>query len=122
MIQINFDGKSKNYDEHMKNTGHYLAQQILIKRCLQKIKEPILDVSCGTGVILNTLENYFLQLIGNDDSKKMIEIAKSKTKTTKYICNDLMKINENKKYNTIICANTLFYFKDKLKTIAKLKN
>ncbi|HBB04502.1 TPA: hypothetical protein DCZ39_06525 [Patescibacteria group bacterium] len=37
-----------DYDKHMSETGHYKAQEKILSSIINYIKEPILDLACGT--------------------------------------------------------------------------
>jgi SAM-dependent methyltransferase len=49
----------------------------------------LLDFACGTGRITTFVEPLVDQSVGIDISESMLELAKTKTRTTEFICGDL---------------------------------
>jgi len=106
----------------MLQTGHYSAQKRIIKKLCDFISEPILDVACGTGIILVQLSKTKNKIFGNDFSKEMIVVAKQKSPQITFTTDNAETlIHHNKKYNTIICCNLLFYLKNRNKAIKRWK-
>ncbi len=66
------------YDRHMRTTRHYAAQQKLLTKLSADIQEPIIDVACGSGFILDCLSPQFDTVCGNDTSLAMPKLAKQK--------------------------------------------
>lgn len=62
----------------------------------------ILDLGCGNGRLYQLLENYNVNYLGIDISKKLIEDAKEKFPRAKFKIGDISKIKlEKNKYNLI---------------------
>lgn len=81
--------------------------------------ESVLDVACGTGVMIPYyLERGFLPC-GIDLSKNMITIAKDKFKDVEFIWGDVEEL-ENRKYDHIMIYNAFPHFIDPNKLIAHL--
>jgi len=113
-----YEASSGDYDKYMMKTGHYLAQKKTIKKLYSKIKEPILDLACGSGYIVSLLTKDFKKISANDFSSTMIELARNnqgeKAETINFTHDNAEKLNsQTKKINTIICCNLFFYIKHK---------
>jgi len=90
-----FDHFSSHYEEHLEdpiktwfggNSSQYYLQlkadelcQHLVRLGLQPRKLRALDVGCGTGTVMNILEQKFLELYGVDSSEGMIEAARKRS-------------------------------------------
>lgn len=82
----------------------------------------ILDVGCGNGDMLRTLANYAnknnlqFKLVGVDANSYTINHAQQLSKNysnVSYLCVDIFdEIEQNKKYDIILCTLTLHHFKD----------
>jgi ubiquinone/menaquinone biosynthesis C-methylase UbiE len=82
----------------------------------------IIDLGCGTGSQCKIISNNVKQIIGLDNSKKMIEIAKiKKIKNTKFILGDITKNNfPDKNFDCIIIS--LVLHSNNKKTIKNILN
>jgi ubiquinone/menaquinone biosynthesis C-methylase UbiE len=111
-----------DYDLHMAKTGHYEAQEKIINLLLDEIKEPILDLACGTGFMINKLSTKFSLVCGNDFSLSMAEAASKNTDCK--ITNENAEIigSYNQKFKTIICCNLFFYLQNRNKAIRRWEN
>lgn len=111
----------EDYDHHMSETDHYKAQIKILGLLKKEIKEPILDLACGTGIILKFLSNDFSNIQGNDFSKKMIEMSKEKLtcKLTEENAEILSSYDE--KFNTVILCNLFFYIENRKKAVKRWK-
>ena len=74
---------------------------------ITKNKKWVLDLGCGTGIHLNTLENLGYSTTGIDKSKNMINLAKEKVKGNLYNY-DILDFNLNEKYDAIISMHSVF--------------
>lgn len=116
-----YEDNFSDYDSHMRQTGHYDAQAVIISEILDEIKEPVLDLACGTGVILKLLADIFTKLAGNDFSLPMVKVAERETGLQ--VSNDNAETLEShsRKYGTIICCNLFYYIQNKSKAISRWK-
>ena len=81
----------------------------------------ILDVGCGTGEIVNILNDQPLgnktpNILGLDKSQEMINVAKRKYPNNQYVVGDINDNNlfQNNFFTHILCLNqTIYYIKDK---------
>lgn len=103
-------GKGVSYQASFKNQKYrrmiwklekiYLNE--ILKKYLKNTKIVHLDFACGTGRIINFLENMTYNSIGIDVSSEMIKVAR-KTSKSLLIEGDILKTKllENKKFNLI---------------------
>lgn len=113
---------SKNFDKHVvKSVPHYDDIQnyvVSLSEWYLKDKTRIYDLGCSTGETIKKISNLKLnnsiELIGIDQSSKMLQIAKKKNKKSlnkylkvTYFKKDLTKIKSLKKNNLIISILTL---------------
>jgi len=83
----------------------------------------ILDVACGTGVLIpDYLERNVASVTGIDISPMMISIAEQKfsQSNVRFICGDAEIIDLNEKYDVIVIYNALPHFTDPEKLITNL--
>lgn len=81
-MKADFDHAAKNYDNHFTNSEIGKKQRNLVYENLQKqLKntEKIIEINCGTGEDAIWLAQQGFQVTATDISKKMIEIAQSKS-------------------------------------------
>ena len=117
-----FNKHSTEYDKHMKKTGHYPAQDKILKEILNFVNIPILDLACGPGHLLKELSKTFTELKGNDLSKSMTQLAKQNNSEIVITNDDATElISYNQKFKTIFCVNALFYLNNKEKAIQRWK-
>lgn len=119
-----FDFNYQKYDKHMQESGHYLAQEKLLRLLLKEVREPILDLACDTGFILSLLSEQFVNLFANDLSIKMLNFTKKKLnlKLINYSNDNVESLNSySQKFSTIICCNLFHYIEDHNKAITRWK-
>ena len=113
---------SKNFDKHVvKSVPHYNDIQnyvVSLSEWYLKDKTRVYDLGCSTGETIKKISNLnlnnFVELIGIDQSSKMLQIAKQKNKRSKnkylkisLIKKDLTRIYSLKKNNLILSILTL---------------
>ncbi len=124
-----------DYDIHMGKTGHYLAQKELIQKILglnqisrnlqdsHLIREPILDLACGSGFLIKVLSERFSQIFGNDFSEEMISLAKENNPKIAFTNENAEALTSySKKFNTIICCNLFYYLTERISAIKRWKD
>lgn len=121
-----FNKRAKDWDiecEHDQNKVKHIIDMIDINPYDQ-----VLDVGTGTGVLIPHIIQSFNDkghVIGIDISENMLEVAKSKWDSNQvtYYHGDVLEINWNKKFDTIICYSMFPHFKEnKLKAIKHLSH
>jgi ubiquinone/menaquinone biosynthesis C-methylase UbiE len=93
------------YDEiYQKYKDYYLLVSDIIKK-LAPPKTKILDLGCGTGI----LEMYLpkdCKIVGIDNSKDMLKIARSKKlKNVKFVLADIRNFNLKERFDIAVCIN-----------------
>tara|TARA_A100001015_G_scaffold274453_1_gene330842 strand:+ start:60 stop:767 length:708 start_codon:yes stop_codon:yes gene_type:complete len=112
---------SKVFDHHVKQSiplyKEFHLQICNIAEFYCKDESLIYDLGCSTGHFISEIskiKSKNLTIVGIDNSKKMIEICKKKTKKIKrnkiiLICDDMFKLNF-KKCDLVICCLVLPFF------------
>jgi ubiquinone/menaquinone biosynthesis C-methylase UbiE len=113
-----------DYDLHMKNTGHYLAQEKLMNELKSHFYSPILDLATGTGFLAEKLLENKQILTLNDFSEEIFLSFSQKFAKNIYVDfsnQDAHCIYLDKFYNTIICCNLFYYLEDQNRAINNWK-
>lgn len=117
----NFNLLATTWDLHI-NKSKETINAIFSYANIEKGKD-ILDVGCGTGVLIEDyLEAKVNSITAIDISDKMIEIARNKYPNVNFKCIDATKFNDNKLYDAIILYNCFPHFVDKKETIKHLSS
>lgn len=118
-IKYFWNESCKDYDLHMTETKHYQAQEKILKLLSNQIKEPILDLACGTGFLIKSLSNKFSKIYGNDFSSEMVKIARKNIEF--HITNDDAETlnSHSDKFATIVSCNLFFYLQNREKAIKR---
>lgn len=121
-IEAFFDKAASSWDEKM------IKDDLIIKTILDNAKvekgNTVLDVACGTGVMIPYYLDRGAHPTGIDLSKKMIEIAGNKFKDIEFIWGDVEEL-DNRKFDRIIVYNAFPHFIDPealIKHLATLLN
>jgi len=73
--------------------------------------EKILDLGCGTGDLAKQLSAYGSEITGIDQSEKMIEQARSKYPTIKFIVQDATKLSFHHEFDAVFSNAALHWIK-----------
>jgi ubiquinone/menaquinone biosynthesis C-methylase UbiE len=96
--------------------------QNLIKKYKIKCKK-ILEVGCGTGGHAIHLKKKGFDIIGVDLNKEMLEVAKKKSKSIKFLQGDMRNFDLNKEFDIVLCLFSTIHYNQNLKELEKtLKN
>ena len=108
-IEAFFDKAASSWDEEM------IKDDLIIKTILDNARvekgNTVLDVACGTGVMITYYLDRGAHPTGIDLSKKMIEIASDKFKDVEFIWGDVEELND-RKFDRIIVYNAFPHFID----------
>ena len=119
-----FDDRASSWDENMIKDDK-IMNTILDNVEVSKGKD-ILDVACGTGVMIDYyLDREVKSITGVDFSNKMCEIASNKYKNNnnvKIVCEDIEKYKSDIKYDVIVIYNSFPHFVNGEKLIEYLSN
>lgn len=106
-VEAFFDRAASSWDREM------IKDDLIIKTILDNAQveegDTVLDVACGTGVMIP----YYLERSANptgiDLSKKMVEIAKDKFKDVEFIWGDVEELND-RKFDRVVVYNAFPHF------------
>ena len=115
-----FDGLAKDRMKWIKKSVGFYSEDIIAMKEIVPEGSKILEVGCGTGHLLNSLEPSYG--VGIDISSKMIACAKSNYENLEFINADIEKKNSlsslNEVFDFIIISDTIGYFSDIEKTFS----
>ncbi len=107
-----FNAWAKDYDKKF-HLPFYLFNKTVLNFINPKSGSIILDVGCGTGILLNQLFllNKNLQLYGLDISSEMIKIAKNKLKEVEIKKGSASNLPyKNNIFDYVFCANSFHHY------------
>ena len=108
-IEAFFDRAASSWDEEM------IKDDLIIETILDNARvekdNTVLDVACGTGVMIPYYLDRGAHPTGIDLSKKMIEIASDKFKDVEFIWGDVEKLND-RKFDRVLVYNAFPHFID----------
>ena len=116
-----FDSLAPLWDKDMIKDDA-IINKIMDEGCVNNSK--VLDVACGTGVLIPYYLDRKCDVTGIDISGEMIKIASSKFKDVKFICGDVEEYS-NDKFDNIVIYNAFPHFIDTdllIKHLASLLN
>ncbi len=103
---------SAMYDGLMSKKSLYNEYADFIKNGFSNKNLKILDVACGTGILIKKLSKNYKYIEGLEKSEKMAGIARKKTLKKIYI-GDMANFKIKKKYDLILCTfDSLNYILD----------
>ncbi len=108
-IEAFFDRAASSWDDEM------IKDDLIIKIILDNAKvekdNTVLDVACGTGVMIPYYLDRGAHPTGIDLSKKMVEIASDKFKDVEFIWSDVEELND-RKFDRVVVYNAFPHFID----------
>lgn len=118
-----FDAQASHWDADLVKNDE-IINRILDNAGLsgkQHEDKNILDVACGTGVMIDYYkERGYTDITGIDISDKMIEIAREKYPDVNFICSDVEKESFDRKFDYIVVYNAFPHFPSGVDLIEKL--
>lgn len=120
-IKIFFDSLAPSWDKDM------IKNDDIINKILDEghvCSNKVLDVACGTGVLIPYYLDRKCSVTGIDISSEMIRIASYKFKDVKFICGDVEEYKDDK-FDNIVIYNAFPHFIDPdalIKHLASLLN
>ena len=118
-----FDRLAPGWDAEMIRNDEII--NIILDNAGVKAGKDILDVACGTGVLIpDYLERGVASVTGIDISPKMAEIAKEKfpQSEVEILCGDVETTEFGKQFDCIVVYNAFPHFPDPERLIAKLES
>ena len=104
------DKTAPERDSWINRNKYYYKNLTKLFRFIIPEGSDVLEIGCGTGAILNSVNPK--KGVGIDISSKMIEIAKNKYKHLQFFQADAEKITIDEKFDYIIISDTLGYLED----------
>lgn len=114
-VVLLFDSYSDNFDASLVDNLDYKGPQILLNQYLRRSGnkvDKLLDLGCGTGLSGEAFSFLANTMVGVDLSEGMLSKAKLKNIYFNLVCSDIvnfLEIDEPKKYDLILCADTITY-------------
>ncbi len=105
-IKSFFDGLASSWDDDVVKDDE-IINTILDNGDVSNSK--VLDVACGTGVMIPYYLKRNCDVTGIDISSEMIKVASSKFKNVKFICGDVEEYNDDK-FDNIVIYNAFPHF------------
>ncbi|ABP68058.1 Methyltransferase type 11 [Caldicellulosiruptor saccharolyticus DSM 8903] len=122
-VQRYFDMLAEKWDEiawHDPQKVNEIIEKIQLKK-----GDKVLDVGCGTGVLIEYILKFVGQqgsYLGVDISKKMIERAEEKYKDIEnvdFVCCDVVDLSFKEYFDAIICYSVFPHIEDKEMAVKK---
>lgn len=104
LLYRDYNTNADFYDIFNKYRNYKIECMYLLE--ILKNKKYVLDVGCATGVHLCILENLGYKVSGLDISRKLLNVARTKTDAKLYEMN-LLDMNIDEKYDAIICMKSV---------------
>ncbi|MCK5677882.1 MAG: class I SAM-dependent methyltransferase, partial [Flavobacteriaceae bacterium] len=114
-----------NWKVNLYNKKHAFVYQYgeeLIQFLNPKPDEFILDLGCGSGQLTNEISKSGANVIGIDNSKKMINDAQTKYPDLKFLVKDAANFQLNKLYDAIFSNAVLHWVTDSENAIISMNN
>ena len=108
-----FDKLASSWDDDMVKNEEVI--KIILDNASITSGIDVLDVACGTGVLIEDyLKRDVNRITAIDLSSEMIKVAESKFNDdrVKFICGDILEFNDNEKYDSIMVYNAFPHFCD----------
>lgn len=116
-----FDEFSKEYDKFMVDTGHSQARDEIIRLIFPEIVGKVLDIATGTGAIAEKVRSMGFDVVGVDQSKEMIKLARTKNPNIKFLISPVERLPfENNSFDTVICCLGLEWVSDKIQALKEM--
>lgn len=110
-VRDHFDSIASNYDYWKKRTWYYYQNLKKIIREFVPVDKTVLEIGCGTGDILASVEPKYG--IGSDLSPKMIEIARSKHNGSKNLNFHVSDEIPKRKYDYILMIDVIEHLENR---------
>jgi ubiquinone/menaquinone biosynthesis C-methylase UbiE len=114
MRSTDWDKIAPDYFEHIESPFSKGVKNPLFKAMREipgRKSKTVLEVGCGTGTMLRFLSRNFKQVVALDISKKMIEVAQEKNKSShniEYIVSDAIMLSRmRRKYDVVVAVNSI---------------
>lgn len=106
------------YDQHHSFVSEYGRDLVELLNPMQG--ERILDVGCGTGDLMSTLDQLDVTLLGVDQSESMIVKAKEKYPELNFEVRDVLDLGYKEEFDAVFSNATLHWVKEPKKALEKM--
>lgn len=113
-----FNKLAPNWDNNNIRNEEVIAE-ILRKGGVRKGVK-LLDVACGTGVLIPDYQRIGAEIVGIDISENMVKTAKEKFPEVQIICDDATDFSFKEKFDVIMIYNAFPHFDEPEKLIKNL--
>lgn len=117
---LNYQHLAYIYDAIMGDSEGVKRYAAMLQNVL--VGRKILDLACGTGDLTRMLSTLGYHMTGLDLSEPMLEIAKAKDeeKLISFICGNMLTLELNEMFDSIVCANDSVNYCSSLDQLTKL--
>lgn len=121
--KVDYKNSWKNWGEDFKIYGPSSRHtRRMIKKYMDLVEfNSIIDIGCGTGIFLNSLDLKNKKFAGIDISVEGIKFCKKKLKKGNFQVMDIEKQCPKEKYDLGICSEVLEHVKDDVKAMKNLR-
>jgi len=128
-MKAQWDKVAKKYDKLIGETGdpyHKTYLNPVVLKLLGSVKgKKVLDLACGQGYFSRILARKGAKVTGLDISRKLLDIARTKSKNITYIHNDSANIKDVKTNSQDVIVSNMAFFdikniKDTIKECARV--
>lgn len=119
-----FDDFSSEYDKKLKNS--YFSKNLywVVEEIFGKIYSNILDIGCGTGLLLNILNELYpnSKLNGIDISEKMILKATNNVPRANIVKSDVHSLPfDDEKFDLVVCTASFHHYENDFSVMNEVK-
>jgi ubiquinone/menaquinone biosynthesis C-methylase UbiE len=114
-----FDAKAKERDRWINKNWYYNRKIADLMKFHIPPGRAVLEIGCGTGVLLNSL--FPGRGVGIDFSREMIKIASKKYPHLRFINADVADYKLNERFDYIVISDTIGYFEDIQKALRNIR-
>ena len=91
-------------------TFQEIIKSILQNLEINEVKDSIIDIGCGNGLVLSALSNYFNKVYGSDYCLEMVKIAKEMNPKAKIFHSEAEILPFRDKIATHILSYSIFHY------------
>lgn len=113
-----FNAHASSWDEHQQRNEAVI--ELILDKGGVKEGSRVLDVACGTGVLIGDYLERKATVTGIDISPEMIKLAKEKYPDAEFICADVQTFCFGDKFDVIMIYNAFPHFSDRSKLFENL--